>query len=157
MDFTDESVNLGELIHRGGIYTDIDGNTPAEIYENLCKKIPLPNGMTPEAVYNALRSREEILSTAVGNGIALPHGRAPIMKHEEDQMICVVYLKKPLNMNAPDERPVYVMFVLLAYNSQIHLKVLSALAGLFHKTQFRKLLESKASESELINAINELS
>ena len=109
----ENDVDLAKLIHRGGVFKNVEGNTPQEIYAKVCKMIDLPDGMTSETVYNALCAREEVLSTAVGNGIELPHARAPIMKTEEQQRICVVYLKKPIDMKAPDEREVFVMFILL--------------------------------------------
>ena len=65
-------------------------------------------------------------------------------------------MKQPINMNAPDERFVHVMFVLLTQNPQDHLKVLSTLAGLFRDVSFRKALENNASEAELINLIREI-
>ena len=78
------------------------------------------------------------------------------MRSEQEQKICVVYLKNPLNMNAPDERLVYVMFILLTHNSQVHLQILSGLAGLFRSLRFRKALEAKADEAELLSLIREL-
>lgn len=152
----ENEVDIAELIHRGGIYNDIEGDTPAEIYEKVSKMINLPDGITSDFIYNALCARENVLSTAVGNGIALPHARAPIMKTEKDQKIIVVYLKNPMDMNAPDERPVTTMFILLTYNSQVHLKVLSSLAGLFRSARFRKALEDRAGEATLSALIKEL-
>lgn len=156
MDDLETKVDIAELIHRGGIFNDVEGDTPQEIYEKFSKMISLPEGMTSEQVYSALCAREAVLSTAVGNGIALPHARAPIMKEEAAQRICVLYLKKPINMSAPDDREVHVMFVLLTHNSQIHLKVLSVLAGLFRSVRFRRALENKAGEEELSALIREL-
>ena len=153
---SETKVDIADLIHRGGVFFDVEGNTPQEVYANFCKMIKIPDGMTSDQVYNALCAREEVLSTAVGNGIALPHARAPIMKDEKDQRICVVYLKKPLNMNAPDERDVFVMFVLLTHNPQIHLKVLSELAGLFRSNRFKKALELRSKEEELAILIKDL-
>jgi PTS system nitrogen regulatory IIA component len=152
----EKEVTLGELIHRGGIFKNVEGSSPEEIYENFSKMIDLPYGMTSEQLYNALCAREKVLSTAVGNGIALPHARAPIVQEEQDQRICVLYLKNSLNMSAPDERLVNIMFVLLTHNTHIHLKVLTSLAGLFRKAKFRKALESQADEAELLNLIREL-
>ncbi|MCR4735516.1 MAG: PTS sugar transporter subunit IIA [Treponema sp.] len=152
----DTKIDISKLIHRGGIFKDVKGDCPEDIYAQISKMIDLPDGMTAEQVYNALCAREQVLSTAVGNGIALPHARAPIMKNEEDQRICVVYLDKPLEMKAPDERPVTTMFILLTHNSQIHLKVLTSLAGLFRSPRFRKALELKSDEATLFNLIHEL-
>ena len=149
-------VDLAQLIHRGGVFKNVEGNTPQEIYAKVCKMIDLPAGMTSETVYNALCDREAVLSTAVGNGIALPHARAPIMRDASEQRICVVYLKNPIDMKAPDEREVFVMFILLAHNSQIHLKVLSSLAALFRDPKFKKALELRSDEATLASIIKEL-
>ncbi len=151
-----ENVDLAALIHRGGVFFDVEGNTPEEIYKKISEMIQIPDGLSAEQIYNALCAREKVLSTAVGNGIALPHARASIVKDEADQKICVVYLKKPIDMQAPDEREVYVMFVLLTQNSQAHLKVLTELAGLFRNLRFRKALETHASEAEILSLIREL-
>ena len=152
----DVEVDLAQLIHRGGIFKNVEGNTPQEIYAKVSKMIDLPDGMTSDTVYNALCDREAVLSTAVGNGIALPHARDPIMRDASEQRICVVYLKNPIDMKAPDEREVFVMFVLLAHNSQIHLKVLSSLAALFRNSQFKKALELRSDEATLSSIIKEL-
>ena len=148
--------DLPVLIHRGGVFFDIEGDSPQEIYKNISEKIEKPEGVTSEIIYNALCAREQVLSTAVGNGIALPHARTSIIKSDENQKICVVYLKKPIDMQAPDEREVFVMFVLLTANSQVHLKVLTELAGLFRNLRFRKALENHAGEAELLSLIREL-
>ncbi|MBO4533214.1 MAG: PTS sugar transporter subunit IIA [Treponema sp.] len=151
-----ESVDLAALIHRGGVFFDVEGNTPEEIYKKISGMIQIPDSLSAEQIYNALCAREQVLSTAVGNGIALPHARASIVKEEAEQKICVVYLKNPIDMQAPDEREVYVMFVLLTQNSQAHLKVLTELAGLFRNLRFRKALETHASEAEILSLIREL-
>ena len=151
-----DGVDLPLLIHRGGVLFDIEGKTPEEIYKIISEKIEKPQDVTAEQIYSALCAREQVLSTAVGNGIALPHARASIIKSDEEQKICVVYLKNPIDLQAPDEREVYVMFVLLTHNSQVHLKVLTELAGLFRNLRFRKALEAHAGEAELLSLIREL-
>ncbi len=153
----ENDVDISKLIHRGGIFIDVEATTPRDVYEYISKRIDLPEGLSSEQLTEALFAREAVLSTAVGNGIALPHARTPIMKNEEDQRIIIVYLKNPIEMKAPDERPVSTMFILLSSNSQSHLKILSYLANLFRNMRFRRALEARAGESELSNLIQELS
>ena len=150
------SVDLANLIHKGGVYYSVEGDTPETIYNNLAELMNLPESINKVAVYEALCAREKIMSTAVGNGIALPHARTPILKDEDDQRIAVVYLKKPIDMKAPDGIKVFVMFVLLTQNPQTHLQILSSLAGVFQNQKFKSLLEKHASEDELIAAIKEI-
>ena len=80
-------VDISKLIRRGGIFKNVEGSTPKEVYENVSKLMELPEDITPDFLASALCAREEVLSTAVGNGIALPHARAPIMKKEDDTII----------------------------------------------------------------------
>ena len=147
---------VADLLSRGGVLFDVEGNNTSEIYRNICEKISLPNEVTKEGVYAALCDRERVMSTAVGYGIALPHCRGTILKNNESQQISVCYLKNPIDMSAPDARRVYVMFVLLTANSQTHLQVLSQLASLFKDSSFKQLLEKRACLDELMKAANEL-
>ena len=147
--------DLTSLISKGGVFT-VEGSSTTEIYEKVCNLIKFPGSITSDAVFNALCAREKIMSTAVGNGIALPHASVPIIKEEEEQRVCVVYLKEPLDMNAPDEMKVHTMFVILTQNRQTHLQVLSRLVSLLRDTSFLKLLENQANGVDLIEKIKEL-
>lgn len=151
------SVNLAELIHKGGVFNGLEGSSPEEIYKKITEMMEIPAGLSSDFVCRALCEREKILSTAVGNGIALPHARIPIVKDEKEQRICVVYLKNPIDMDAPDERKVFVMFVIFSSDQKNHLQVLSELVHFFQDREFRRLLEQNASEAELLNKIRKLS
>jgi PTS system nitrogen regulatory IIA component len=147
--------DLTSLISKGGVFT-VEGSSTTEIYEKVCNLIKFPESITSDAVFNALCAREKIMSTAVGNGIALPHASVPIIKEEDEQRVCVIYLKEPLDMNAPDEMKVHTMFVILTQNRQTHLQVLSRLVSLLRDTSFLKLLENQANGVDLIEKIREL-
>ena len=147
--------DLTSLISKGGVFT-VEGSSTTEIYEKVCNLIKFPESITSDAVFNALCAREKIMSTAVGNGIALPHASVPIIKEEDEQRVCVVYLKEPLDMNAPDEMKVHTMFIILTQNRQTHLQVLSRLVSLLRDTSFLKLLENQANGVDLIEKIREL-
>lgn len=152
----EENIKVGDLILRGGVINSIDANTPFEVYEQIKTKIKLPKSVTPDILQEGLSARERVLSTAVGRGIALPHCRDILLSGGDEQQITVVYLKEPIDMNAPDGRKVDTMFVLLTSNSQSHLQVLSRLAGLIKDDSFVELLRSRASAEELAVAANKI-
>jgi nitrogen PTS system EIIA component len=146
-------LDLYEMLRLGGVYQNISGKTPAELYHSLSTMISLPQGISPEILADELSKRDAVLSTAVGNGIAIPHALHPIVKDFNDQRIIVCYPREPVDMDAPDSRNVYVLFVLLTAGVQSHLQIISRLAGLFHKNDFRKLLEAHADAHELLEEI----
>lgn len=149
-------LNICEMIHLGGVYKNIEGTTSKEIYDSISKKINLPSGITPQILSEELYKREAVLSTAVGNGIAIPHAQHSLLKNFTDQRVAVCYLKEPIEMKAPDNRCVYVMFVLLTSSVQSHLQMLSRLARLFQKSEFKKALEAHVDEPELLTEIRKL-
>ena len=147
---------LGGLIRIGGVFADVEGKTPEEIFNNVCRNVSFPEGFDVESLISELVEREKILSTAVGNGIAIPHPRKSMVKEDADQRIIVCYLKKPMDMSAPDERRVSVMFILLTKSTQFHLQILSDLAKLIHQEDFRKFLDTKPNMDSLVEKINSL-
>ncbi|MCR5723628.1 MAG: PTS sugar transporter subunit IIA [Treponema sp.] len=151
-----ENVSLSDLLLRGGLYEGITGNTPEEIYANLSKQVSLPQDMSADVFYNALCAREKVLTTAVGNGVAMPHARTPVLKRPEDECVAICYLEKPIDMGAPDGRGVYVMFVLMTCSPQSHLRTISQLARFLQKKEFRQALENHASLSEIVTLLHTL-
>ena len=97
----DTKIDLTKLIHKGGVF-EIDAKDSKDAFRKIADTICLPNDIQPDLVYKSLCEREAVLTTAVGNGIALPHARSPIFADENEQRICLVYLKNPIDMKAPD-------------------------------------------------------
>lgn len=144
---------LESFLKRGGIYFNVKGDRPEIVFKNILEKAELPSEVTADQLYQELCQREELMSTAVGNGIAIPHPRYPLLTKEDEQRLIVCFLDKPLMMNPPDMRPVYVFFILLTSDTKTHLEILSQLAFLFQKPEFRLTLEKKPTEADLISAI----
>ncbi|MCQ2613287.1 MAG: PTS sugar transporter subunit IIA [Treponemataceae bacterium] len=145
---------VSELIERGELVSDVQGSTIMEAFEDLVKKVTLPENITKETLLSELKQREQLISTAVGNGFAIPHPRYSLLKNSEDERIIVAWLKEPLAMNSPDMRPVSVLFLLLSANSGSHMDALSNLAFLFQKNEFKSLMQSVPQKSELLEKIS---
>lgn len=149
-----ESYDAAVLVERGGVVR-ADGSTLKEVFESVCSKVQLPEGVSAGTLVSELMDRESVLSTAVGNGIAIPHPRKPILKSNEDCRVIVAYVNEPIDMNAPDFRKVFAFFILLSDSSQFHIKALSSLAKLFKSDKFKKGIQQKPDTKELVNLINE--
>ncbi|MGN0728797.1 PTS sugar transporter subunit IIA [Treponema sp.] len=148
-----ENVNMKALFERGEFLESVPGNSYQEIYKYICGHICMPTGVEAAELEKFLVDREQILSTAIGNGIAIPHPRCPIVKNSSESKIVVVYLREPVDMKAPDVRKVFAMFVLLSDSSLFHVKVLSNLASLFKNETFQKRIKTLPSKAEFLDMI----
>ncbi|MCQ2240407.1 PTS sugar transporter subunit IIA [Treponema sp.] len=144
--------NASELIAKGDVVM-ASGTTVEEVFSSICSQAKLPSGITSENLVKELMEREKVLSTAVGNGVAIPHPRRPLVADSKECCVIVAYLKSPLDMQAPDSRKVYAMFILLSSSSQLHVKSLASLAAVFRNDIFKKGLVSKPGKEELARLV----
>lgn len=149
-------VNVGECLRAGGVYDGIKGASPSEIYKNLSTVINLPDSVSPKLFYEALCAREAILSTAVGNGVAIPHSQQPLLKNPEEQRIFICYLDEPIDMQAIDGKRVTTMIIPLSCSAQSHLHIISRLAHFLTKADFRKALDLRFGLNELYQLMSVL-
>lgn len=147
---------ITKLIKNGAVLFDVAGVTPNEVYKNVVDAVKLHNAFEKKAIYEALCERESLMSTAVGNGIAFPHSRIPIIKADSDQRIYVVYLKDAIDMEAPDSARVYVMFIILSSNLKEHLAILSKLGIVIRSEGFRTFLKTRPNVDALTARIDDI-
>jgi PTS system nitrogen regulatory IIA component len=147
---------LIRMIRDGGVYYNIAGVTPESVFADLAKHLDLPAGVDREAFSVGLLEREKLITTAIGNGIAVPHPRTALVSQEADERVFVCFLDAPADFDSMDGKPVFVLFVILSSCSQRHLKILSSLSWLFQHDTFRALLRTKPDTQELISAIKHL-
>lgn len=148
-----DSDAIVRMIGEGGVYYNISGARPSEVFADAAPHLDLPAGVSPDALVSGLVERETLMSTAIGYGIALPHPRTPLVSDEKDERIYVCFLDHSVNFDAMDGKPVYVLFIILSTGSTSHLKALSRLAYLFQQESFRNVIRNKPDTQELISAI----
>jgi PTS system nitrogen regulatory IIA component len=146
-------VDVKELIDRGGVYYNLTGSNSKEILEDMVKTIRLPEGVSQKELLKAILQREELMPTAVGNGIAFPHPRTPVIASEDKQIVAVCFLQDPIDFSALDKKPVNVLFLLLSASPKLHLQILSQLSFICQKEDFLALLETKPGKREIIDYI----
>lgn len=151
-----DDLDIGGLIEKGGVIFDAEGDSPKEVYKIIVESQKLPDYLDADKLYTELMQREELISTAVGNGMALPHPRYPLLKNEDEQRIIVCYPKKALAMMSPDAKPVFVFFAILSSSSKVHLQILSRLAFLIQNSEFRTILAGKPSVEVLVDAVRRI-
>ena len=148
--------SVSEALQRGGIFYNLPGDTPESALREVVSRLALPSGLDPEFLLQTLLAREALGSTALGNGIAIPHVRNPIVGHTGESAISLCFLRSPIDFDAVDGKPVTILFTLVTPNVKAHLHLLAKLAFLLHDQPFQELLHRPGSEAEIKTAIRAL-
>jgi PTS system nitrogen regulatory IIA component len=101
-------------------------------------------GMTAATVVDNLNARENLGSTGLGQGVAIPHARIADLT---EAVAAFVRPKTPIEFGSPDGKPVSYFFVLLvpAQATEQHLQILAEVAEMLSNAQFRERLGSAKS------------
>jgi len=93
-----------------------------------------------------LKDREKMMSTGIGNAIAIPHPRNPSEKLFKKPNVILVKTIKPVIFEAPDGIDVSIFFLICAPNEFVHLRILAKIAKFLNeKTTIKKLFDVKNS------------
>jgi nitrogen PTS system EIIA component len=150
LKLTAKPVIIADLINKGGIHYNINGSNIIEILKKAISTIPIPADISKEEIESTLIERESMMTTAVGNGIAFPHPRNPVITDVDNEQISVCLLKKPVDFQAIDGKPVHTLFIIISSNSKRHLEILAKLSFLCQQTNFVNLLEDKAKNEVIL-------
>lgn len=106
------------------------------VFERAAEAMGAALGLSSETVYRALLAREKLGSTAIGEGIAIPHCR---INECSEAAGCLVTLQEPIDYGSADGNGVDVIFVLLVPEeaTEAHLKLLATLARSFSSAEMR--------------------
>lgn len=128
---------------------DLSFTSKKKLFEHAAELFAQTYGLKAPDIFTSLFERERLGSTALGYGIAIPHGR---IKGLKDASGAFYRLKTPLEFDAPDNQPVSLCFILLVPKdaNERHLQILGELAQLFSDDVMRTKMLNVATPSELI-------
>jgi PTS system nitrogen regulatory IIA component len=132
---------LSEALEAGGVHCGVPGDDKLSVLRSVVNLLKLPPQMDPEFLLQVLLAREALGTTAVGDGIAIPHVRNPILlQNKPAPAISLCFLENPIDFGALDGKPVRILFMLTSPTVKVHLHLLSRLAYALHDPQFRATL-----------------
>ena len=146
---------LADLVDRGGIYYDVEGDSPQELLTGIINHISLPPYIEKERLLKAMLEREDLMPTGIGDGIALPHPRNPVVDRGDRQFVSVVFPARPVPWNALDGKAVHTAILIVSASPKCHLYTLSKINFLCKQERFYALLEGHAAAEKIITAIRE--
>lgn len=146
----DPGVSLAEALQAGGILHGLGGTDKASVLRALVKHLRVPEGVDREFLLHLLLARENLQSTAIGDGVAIPHVRNPIVLHVAQPMITLCFLAQPVDFNAIDGKPVDALFSLICPTVRAHLRLLSRLSFALHDDRFKRVIARQAGRDDVL-------
>ena len=130
---------IAKLLPESHILLDLDASSKKRAFEQAGIIFETSLGIARATVFESLFARERLGSTGLGQGIAIPHGRIKGLKHASGALL---RLQQAVPFDAPDGRPVNLLFVLLVPEqaTEEHLQILSEIAERFSDPAFREKL-----------------
>lgn len=127
---------------------DVAFSSKKQLFEHAGNVFARQYPLKPSDVTQSLNERERLGSTALGYGIAIPHGRIKGLAHAAGAFY---RLQTPLPFDAPDGKPVTLCFILLVPKGadEAHLQILGELAQMFGDEHMRTRMHTASTASEL--------
>ena len=144
---------LLDALKSGGVYYRIEGTDKATVLRNMVEVMRLPEEVDREFLCQVLLARETLGSTGVGDGIAIPHVRNPIVLHITKPTITLCFLEHPINFEAIDGEPVNVLFTLISPTVRAHLHLLSRLGYVLKNPEFKAAVKRQELRDVLLETL----
>lgn len=146
-------VSLAEAMQRGGVALRVGGYDRYEVFRTAIADLPVPTSFDRDNLLDLLVARERSGGTAIGNGIAIPHPRYPVVLPGVESVVRVCYLEQSLDYHAGDGKLVDTLFLMICPTVHEHLQLLARLAYVLKSDDFRKLLRSHPDSTRLVSAV----
>jgi PTS system nitrogen regulatory IIA component len=141
---------LDEALEAGGIHYQVGGGDKASVLKEVVSILPFPTEVNRPFLYQVLLAREALGSTGIGDGIAIPHVRNPIVLHIPRPMIALCFLDHPVDFGALDGQKVGILFTLISPTVRAHLHLLSKLSRALRDPVFKDAITGNSSREQIL-------
>jgi len=159
--FQDEETSASHLslvdsLESGGIFYDVPGADKNSVLRAVVDNMSLPEGADQELLLELFLAREASGSTAVGNGVAIPHPRHPVVLPVAKPMLSLCFLAEPIDFGAANGEPVHTLFVLLSPTVQMHLQMIARVACLLRDEHFQQVLVHRKPRKDILTDVRRM-
>jgi fructose-specific phosphotransferase system IIA component len=148
-------MKLGDILKENLIKIPLEKTDKKEIILEMIDTMAAAGKIQDrEKVMQSVLEREQMMSTGIGNGVAIPHGKSQAV---QELVVALGIASQDVNFEALDGKPVRIVFMLVGpeNSSSIHIKMLSRISRLLNQAVFRKKLTESLSNTDAMNLIVE--
>ncbi len=147
---------LEDALRAGGIHYRVEGQDKVAVLKSVVQLLPLPDEVDRDFLFEVLLQRESVGSTGIGQGVAIPHVRNPIVLHIPKPMVALCFLERPIDYQAIDNKPVTTLFTIISPTTKAHLSLISRLMYVLNNQELRALINPKATREELFATVKKI-
>jgi PTS system nitrogen regulatory IIA component len=141
---------LDDALNRGGVHDHVPGPDKETALAHVVNLLPLDRDYDRQFLLSLYLSRESLGSTGVGDGLAVPHPRYPVVLPVDRPAAALCYLERPIPYASPDGKPVHTLFVLISPTVRSHNQLLARLACALKDADFRRAVLGRAPAAEVL-------
>ena len=138
---------LDEALELGGIHYHVGGRDRESVLRAVVERLPVPAEVGADYLLEILLSRESVGATAIGDGLALPHPRYPVVLPVPKPFIGLCFLDQPITYG---KEPVHTLFCLVCPTVHVHLGLLARLGHALRDAEFRALVRQQAPAETIL-------
>ena len=142
---------LSQAVRAGGIHRGLAGGDRDRLLRQMVERLPAPPGFDREFLFQMVRAREHLGSTSLGNGIAIPHPREPIVLRVDRPAVAIYFADPPVDFG--DGPPVHTLCLLVSPSTRLHLHLLAAVAAVLRDPAVAAQLAARAPDAEILAEI----
>jgi PTS system nitrogen regulatory IIA component len=147
---------LTDSLDAGGIIYRLDGISRNAVLGNLVNNLRLSDGVDKDYLLKVLIAREDLASTSVGAGIAIPHPRNPVLLHTTQPTVTLAFLENPVNFRSLDGLDTKILFCVISPTLRAHLHLLAMLGYALKDERFRQAIELTESREKIFDALRQV-
>jgi nitrogen PTS system EIIA component len=152
-----ELPDLADALQAGGVFYRLSGKDKPSVLRSVVEDLRLPEEVDREFLLEMLLAREALESTGIGEGIAIPHARTPIVLHVPKALVTLSFLERPVAFGALDGQPVHALFTVISPTVKAHLHLLSRIAFGLRDAELKALVMNQGNREAILAAVQRIS
>jgi PTS system nitrogen regulatory IIA component len=148
-------MKIMDILVRDAVILDVESADKPAILAQLARAVAASEpGLDPDRLLGVLIERENLQSTGIGDGVAIPHGKLPGLH----RLLAGFARSRPgVDFESIDGQPTHLFFLLVVpeHSGGMHLKALARISRFFRDAAFRKALMEAESREDVLRAIEE--
>ena len=153
----DPAPSLARALEAGGVHADVAGHDRDSVLRSVIALLQVPEEADREFLLSVFMARDHVGGSVVGEGVAVPGVRNPIVLRVTRPTASLFYLRQPVRLShGADAAPVHTLFAWICPSVRMHLQLVTRLTWMLGDARLRAALAQRAGRDALVEVLRAL-